>query len=161
MKKLKVSKSKTLIFVALVTIFSFNVALAQNAGVSGNKEQYKKERVQAMKVAFLTDKLNLTAADAEKFWPVYNEFQDKRDDLQKTFRQKAKITKDTPPELLTDEKADEIINAQLQEEQSQLDLKKEYLPKFKKLIGSKKVVGMYLAEKEFNKMLLEKLKDQR
>jgi hypothetical protein len=161
MKKLKVVNSKVLICAALMAMFSLNVALAQNAGALGSKAQYKKERVQAMKVAFLTDKLNLTAADAEKFWPVYNEFQDKRDALQKTFRQKAKMTKDTPPELLTEEQADEIINAQVQEEQSQLDLKKEYLPKFKKLIGSKKVVGMYLAEKEFNKMLLQKLKEQK
>lgn len=161
MKNLKVVNSKVLICAAVVAIFSVNVLFAQNAGAVSGKENYKKERVQAMKVAFLTDKLNLTAAEAEKFWPVYNEYMDKRDALQKTFRQKAKITKDTPPELMTEEQADEVINAQLQEEQSQLDLKKEYLPKFKKLIGSKKVVGMYMAEKEFNKILLQKLKEQK
>jgi hypothetical protein len=135
--------------------------MAQSAGVNNANVLDKKEKMEAMKVAFLTDKLNLTAADAEKFWPVYNEFQDKRDAFQKTFRQKAKIAKETTPELMTEEQADELINAQLQEEQNQLDLKKEYLPKFKRIIGSKKVVAMYLAEKDFNRLLIEKLKEKK
>ena len=41
------------------------------------------ERVQALKVAFITKALNLTSAEAEKFWPIYNEFQDKRDVVRK------------------------------------------------------------------------------
>jgi hypothetical protein len=145
------------IFIALI-IFTNSFLMAQNARMNVVNGQERKEKVQTMKVAFLTDKLNLSAADAEKFWPIYNEFQDKKDALQKAFRQKAKIAKEISPELLTAEQADELINAQLTEEQSQLDLRKEYLPKFKKLIGSQKVVAMYVAERDFNKILLQKLK---
>ncbi len=160
---MKTSHAKSILsgslFVGLIFLAN-SFLIAQNAGNNAMRGQEKKEKVEAMKVAYLTDKLNLTATDAEKFWPVYNEYQDKRDALQKTFRQKAKVAKEITPELLTEEQADEIINAQIQEEQDQLDLKKEYLPKFKKLIGSKKVVAMYVGEKEFNKILLQKLKEK-
>jgi hypothetical protein len=160
---MKTSHAKSILsgslFVALIFLAN-SFLMAQNAGNNVVKGQDKKEKVQAMKVAYLTDKLNLTSTDAEKFWPVYNEYQDKRDALQKAFRQKAKAAKEITAELLTEQQADELINAQIQEEQDQLDLKKEYLPKFKKLIGSKKVVAMYIGEKEFNKILLQKLKEK-
>lgn len=160
MKTLKVKfVMPGLLFLAMIFLSS-NFLMAQNAGVNAGKGLEKKEKVQAMKVAFLTDKLNLSAADAEKFWPVYNEFQDKKDALQKAFRQKVKVAKEITPELMTEEQAEELINAQLTQEQAQLDLKKEYLPRFKKLIGSKKVVAMYVAEKDFNKILLQKLKEK-
>jgi len=154
----KIALSGSLFIILLFLANSF--LMAQSAGNNGAKFQAKKEKMETMKVAFLTDKLNLNATDAEKFWPVYNEYQDKKEALQIAFRQKAKMLKDISPELLTEEQSDELINAQLQEEQGLLDLKKEYLPKFKKLIGSRKVVAMYVAEKDFNRLLLQKLKEQ-
>jgi len=78
-------------------------------------------------VAYLTDKLSLTSADAEKFWPVYDEFQDKKDALQKAYRQKVKIVKEQTAANLTDAQADDVISANLQQDQDMLDLKKEYV----------------------------------
>lgn len=160
MKKVKSKIVLTTCLILALFFFSNNFLHAQSAGNNVVKGQDKKEKVQAMKVAYITDKLNLTSADSEKFWPVYNEYSDKKDALQKAFRQKAKMVKEISPELMTEEQADDLINSQLQEEQNQLDLKKEYVPKFKKLIGSKKVVAMVMAEKDFNKLLLQKLKEK-
>ena len=39
------------------------------------------ERVKAAKVAYLTRELGLSPQEAERFWPVYNEFENRRDDL--------------------------------------------------------------------------------
>ncbi len=149
-----------IMLIALMFV-SNNLIMAQSAGVPNTKAQDKKEKVESMKVAYLADKLNLTPAEAEKFWPVYNEFQDKREVIQKTLRQKLKIVKNNDADQLTEAQADELINAQLEQEQGLLDLKKEYMPKFKKLIGSKKVVALFLAEKDFNKLLLDKIKDKK
>src|ERR1700749_3445006 len=41
------------------------------------------ERVQALKIAFITKRLSLTSAEAEKFWPIYNEYSDKREVVRK------------------------------------------------------------------------------
>ncbi len=135
------------------------VANAQSAGTPNPKVQDKKEKVDAMKVAFLSDKLNLTPVEAEKFWPLYNEFKDRREALRKANNPKLKALKDIKAENLTEDQADELINSELTQEQNLLDLKKEYYPKFKKVIGSKKVVALFMAEKDFNKVLLDRLKD--
>jgi hypothetical protein len=39
------------------------------------------ERIKAQKIAFITEQLSLTPAVAQKFWPVYNEFSTKVDNL--------------------------------------------------------------------------------
>jgi hypothetical protein len=67
------------LFSFIVTVF---VAQAQEQPMNGrnmqppppramNKEQ--RERLELFSIQFITKKLNLTPAEAEKFWPVYNE----------------------------------------------------------------------------------------
>jgi len=157
-------KTKAVLFGIIATAFLLNMngsVFAQSAGNTNTKMQEKKEKVQAMKIAFISDKITLSAKEAENFWPLYNEYEAKKTDLQKENRQNNKSLKQNGTENLTEDQADQIVNAQLAQEQSLLDLKKEYYPKFTRVIGSVKVVQLYLAEKEFNKMLVEKLKENR
>lgn len=156
--KMQLNQLKSVLFLFL-SLWVFTSA-AQTINATDTKHNEKKEKMQAAKVAYLTDKLSLTAAEAEKFWPVYNEYQDRRDLLQKEFRKKIKVLKEKGVDLITEEQADEIINSHLTNEQSLLDLKKEYFPKFKKVIGSKKVAKMYVAERDFNKLLIDQLKEK-
>src|ERR1035437_4885758 len=53
----------------------------------------RKEKMESMKIAFLTQKLDLTPDEAQKFWPVYNEFQKKREELRKKRREEIKSAK--------------------------------------------------------------------
>ena len=49
-----------------------------------NKEKDKlKERIKAQKVAFITERLDLSSKEAQQFWPIYNAFEDKIDDMRK------------------------------------------------------------------------------
>ncbi|HOH83688.1 MAG TPA: hypothetical protein PLI16_03680 [Bacteroidales bacterium] len=157
MKTKKSTETILVLFVSACLMICSGNLFAQNTG-NKNGDPEKKEKIKAMKVAYISQMINLNTAEAEKFWPLYNEFQDKREGFQKEHQKKMKIMKTGKIEELTEEQADEIINSELQKEQKQLDLKKEYYPKFKNVIGSRKMVGVYKAEKEFNRMLLEKLK---
>src|SRR5436190_20382368 len=58
------------------------------------KFQEKKEHIEALKVSYITQKLNLTKEEAQKFWPVYNEYQDTKDALHKEQREEFKSYKD-------------------------------------------------------------------
>lgn len=57
-----------------------------------DKIDEKREKIKAYKVSFLTTELELTSTEAEKFWPVYNAFDDKqfelRHDKMKTYLRK-------------------------------------------------------------------------
>lgn len=114
------------------------------------REHY--QRIEAIKVAFITKKLDLTTEEAQKFWPVYNNYQKelmvmmrkRREDRQKT---------DTDP--------NEKINADLTYESRMLDLKKKYKKLYLKVIPAEKVLLLYQAEREFREHLIKQLKHRK
>lgn len=112
-------------------------------------------RVEQAKIAFITQKLNLTTAEAEKFWPLYNEFRLKSKDLKKG---KRGDLRDLVAENITDKEADELLQEVLLIDQKLLDLRKEYYMKFKQILPAKKVILLVQAEKEFNKELISFIK---
>ena len=107
----------------------------------------KKEQKQAQRVAFLTQKLALTPAEAEVFWPVYREYQQARITLRKTSKpsKKGKVAE------LSDAELEKLLDDMIAYKQKELDLKKMYHEKFKAILPIKKVAKLYHAEEQFNK----------
>lgn len=160
--KTKMNRTSALICFFALFILMGNVAVyAQSAPVADKQKQAeeKKAKVKAMKIAWITESLKLTPNESENFWPLYNEYQDKKEASNKGYRDKIKDVKKVAPEALTPQQADAMIDANLTHDQELLDLKKTYSVKLKNVIGSVKLVRLFEAEKEFNKLLLEKLKN--
>jgi hypothetical protein len=125
---------------------------------NGNQAQQKKEKIDAQKVAFMTQKLNLTPEESQKFWPVYDQYDAQKETINKTQRQQTKRFKDAE---LTDAQADSLITAEIVHDQSILDLKKEFIPKFKEVLPASKVAKIPEAERQFKEMLLKLVKEQK
>lgn len=113
-------------------------------------------KVEALKTEFVTQKLNLTESESKSFWPIYNEWTDKLKAIKKNYRQ----TMRNLPEEVTDKKAEEIVNLKIQTAQAELDLEKQYNEKIKGIIGVKKLGKLKQAEFEFNRKVLETIKQQ-
>ncbi len=113
------------------------------------------EKIKAMKVEFITSKLELTPTEAEKFWPVYNEFIDKIHALEKNRRKTMRMNEG---EELSDAQVNTLINLNFDTDQSIIDLKREYDVKFKKILSIQKVGKLYAAEDQFRRELLRKMK---
>lgn len=113
---------------------------------AGGQQPNKGERVEALRVAFITERLNLTPAEAQNFWPVYNQYRNDMETLRKNFKQ-------GPDVQLTAEQ-------QLDFEQKKLDLKKKYTSQFEGALGKTKVNQLYNLEAEFHQKLKE-LREQR
>ena len=116
----------------------------------------KKEKVEAMRIGFLTQKLDLTPEEAQKFWPVYNEFQKKREELHKKRREETKNAKQNV-DSLSDKQVEAIVDGEMSFRQKNLDLEKEYHGKFKSVLPIKKVAKLYRAEDMFAHHLLEQI----
>ena len=119
-----------------------------------------KDKIESMKIGFITQKLNLTSEEAQKFWPVYNKFSD---DLQKLRSStKDKLAEDLN-ELATmsDADAEKTLHEMLNYKISEAELIKKYATEFKKVLPIKKVVMLYKAENDFKRELLKKLRDNR
>jgi len=124
------------------------------------KPDKPREVIQAHKIAFITDRLDLTPDEAQRFWPVYNEYQDKREMVQKEMFRDFDI-RDMDIDALTDEQATEVADNQIIKSQKLLDVQKEYHIRFKEVLSAKKVLKLYKAEKEFQHELLRKIRDDR
>lgn len=154
---------KTLILLLLITL---PVSLwAQPPGgrpPKPNREANEKEReekIDQLKIAFITDELDLTSEEAEKFWPIYNELEDKLKELRKANRKIQKEV-DESYESLSNEDAKKKLETILDNEKKEIDYRKEYSEKFSKVIGDKRTLKLLSLEHEFKRELLERLKEQ-
>ena len=108
------------------------------------------------KIAFLSTELNLTTAEAKKFWPVYNEYAAKMHNIHLKGRKLKKKLKRF--EELSTEEAYKTTENVLKLEGEKTVLKKEYLEKFSKLLGKKKGAKVFYVEIKFRRELLRKIK---
>ena len=114
------------------------------------------ERIEAMKIGFITERLELTSEEAKVFWPVYNKFTDEMKKLRLTT--KGKITEemaDMPS--LSDAEADKILNDMVNFKLNEAELIKRYAQEFRKVLPVKKVVLLFKAENDFKRELLKRL----
>lgn len=138
----------------IILLFASNISFSQDC------PRYKenREKIEAEKVAFITDKLDLTVKEAQHFWPVYNEFQKKREDA---FIEKRKLHKNITKnaETLSDKEIIEALNNINKLKLKEVQLEKEYTDKYLKVLPAKKVIMLRKTEMEFKRTLLHKLKD--
>ncbi len=134
----------------------------QHNELQSQKWQHGEQRknIEAQKIAFITQELNLTPDEAKVFWPVYNEYDTKRHELKKLFRGNDDARK-VDIEKLTDAEATQILDNQIIEAQKLLDLRKEYHAKFKTVLPPVKVLKLYDTEREFQKILIDKLRQKK
>lgn len=133
-----------------------NPAMAQQNKNKDGQPGANREKMEAQRVAFITQQLNLTPEEAKAFWPVYNEYDAKRHALKKSFRDSGYPHKEDIDKL-TQKEAEQILDNQIAEAQKFMDLRKEYHNKFKAVLPAVKILKLYDSEREFQKMLVEKM----
>ena len=128
---------------------------AQRPGMPRNNPQRPNlERVKAVRVAVLTEKMNLSAEEAEKFWPVYTEYEKE----QKKIREKFQPNKDIL--ALDDSAVEKHLFGMLDMEEELVKLKKKYYLNFSKMVGYRKVAILAKSDREFNFAMIERLENQ-
>jgi len=119
-----------------------------------------REKVEAMKVGFMTERLNLTPEEAKVFWPVYNKYKDELESVRKSRRDNLINAKMNFDEM-TDKEVEKVIDSEISSRQSELDLLKKYHPQFKQVLPIKKVGKLYRAEEDFKRKLLDMIQERR
>jgi hypothetical protein len=140
---------KNLIFI-IILLTSFSIF----------SQESKSDKVEAMKVGFITNRLELTAKEAQVFWPIYNEYNSKMEKLRKTKKSDFDDLKNKS-ENITDKELETFINEVFASKQKELDLQKEYYEKYAKVLPVKKVAMLYQAENQFKRELLRKIKEKK
>lgn len=138
----------------LVLLFLGTLVLAQDQERQPNeRRKERKERLQALKVAHITNQLDLTQDESAEFWSIYNKY----DQLIREDRQS--ILKDIKPlETLTEREAQLLINEKYKFEEQKLIYKKRMSEELAAVVGYKKVALLHKAEKTFKKKVLKRHK---
>ena len=123
---------KKYILLFFVIFASFSRVKAQDAS------ETRGEKVEALKIAFITQKLQLTPDEAQKFWPVYNQYENEIRSLQLDYK--------NGPALENEEKL--------------LNIRKKYSPSFEKVIGPQKLNTLFNAERDFRTLLIRRLQNR-
>ena len=119
------------IYLIIVFLFTFSLSsMAQDGG-----------KVQAYKIAYLTNKLSLTPQEAQRFWPIYNQYENELRALRIENRQGEQDV--------------------LEREEKILNLRKKYNSEFQKAISPEKVNTFFRAEKEFNALVQKEMMERR
>jgi hypothetical protein len=115
--------------------------------------------VAVLRQTLVTEAMDLTPAEMQTFWPLYREYRldaarigDRVVALTTTFADSY--------DILTDEAADKLLAEFVGIEQARARLKEEYLPKFKKVLPSRKVARFYQIENKLDISVLAELSDQ-
>ncbi len=111
------------------------------------------QRVEAIKIAFITEKLQLTPRESQEFWPIYNEYQDEQKKIRKSYRFSDSFS------TMTDKQAEQMLNDHLEMEQRLLDVKRDYVKRMRSAIPVRKVAMLGRVENEFRKELVKRLRE--
>ncbi len=139
---------KTIKYAFIIYIFlSYSTAFSQN-----NPQAKRAREIEAIKIGYITRKLDLSPEESQKFWPVYNQFQKELN--------KINIQKRTA-RLQNQSNSNEAIDAEFDFDTKILETKKRYRKEFAKILSSEKIKNLYLAERQFKEELIKQLRNRK
>lgn len=118
----------------------------------------KKEKVDAMKAAYITRQLDLSAEEAQVFWPVYNELDKKIDELRIATAEKMMAIRKSGKKIedMSEAELKALMQERLDNDEKIAQLKKAYHEKFIKILGVHKTAKLYMAELDFARQLMRR-----
>ncbi|MEL5992798.1 hypothetical protein [Hymenobacter segetis] len=121
-------------------------------GLGGGRRQ-RLGQLENAKIAFITNRVSLTQDQAQKFWPLYNEFSTRRRELNRSGR----LLRRDVTEGMTDQQIRDNFTQSFNMRQQELNLEKEYFDKFQKVISLRQVAQLFQAERDFTKEVIKRV----
>ena len=122
--------------------------------VSGSFAQNKgKSDIRSIKIAMLTDRMNMTPQQSQKFWPLYKRYED---ELRVIWRQKKVIRENSK----NSKNPRQDLDRMEQLDGRQLSIKAKYKDEFLKVISARQLAAMNAAEADFKRLLIERWKNE-
>ena len=144
---------------SLLSVMLIASCFSFKASAHKNMDEGWKERIKAEKVAFLTSEIGLTPEEAQVFWPVYNEISQTKKELQAKVKESyMALIKALNEDNTTDKEIDKLLDEYLAAKQAVQDAGKGNAAKYRKVLSSKKVAKLYIAEEKFRRQNIRNLK---
>ena len=120
------------------------------------KGQRAQEKIEAFKIGFFTERLQLTPEESKTFWPLFEQFENERDALKEKYDLEGKKL-----ELMSDKEVENAIMQHLEMEDQLVKLRRDYIHRFMDVLPVRKVALLQRIDTEFKRALLEEIKKRR
>ena len=121
----------------------------------------KREQIKALKIAFITNELALTSDEATRFWPIYNAFEDKQNEIRFNRMRAFKNRMDDDAIYKLSEKEATLLLAQTQNNEEDLyQNQKNFINNLNGVISPIKILKLKKAEEDFKRKLLQQYRDK-
>ena len=142
------------IILTIAALVCFSVASSANTGW----ENEWKERFKSEKIAFLTMEMNITPAEAQAFWPIYNEIEQKKDEalgqVIKTYK-----ALNTAVEQNNQSEVEKCLTAYLKAQETLREIESKAAEQYKAVLPVEKVAKLYIGEEKFRRQNIRKLQN--
>lgn len=131
------------------------------ATITIQAQEGKHEKIKALKTAYITEKLALTSSEAEKFWPVYNNYDEKFHVLRKKEKNEIFLKLRNGLDNLNDAEANSLIDRSLELEIEELELRRRMVAELRNVISPKKIIILKKTEDDFKRELLDRYRQSK
>ena len=115
-------------------------------------------RIRALRVSYLTNKLNLNANQSAQFWPIYNRYSDERRELRAAYKKNYKGTQGRNMDKV---EAYQYVENNIEYQEKELALKKKYKDELLRVISPQQLATLYQAERDFKAILIKRLQEHK
>jgi hypothetical protein len=121
----------------------------------------KKEQIRSLKVAFFTSELSLSSQESEKFWPLYNAYDDKQFEIrhQKMKAFKGKMNGDALDKM-SEKDASTLLNQIETADEELFLLRKKLTKSLRTILPAVKILKLKKSEDDFYRKLLQQYGDR-
>ncbi|WP_097045995.1 hypothetical protein [Flagellimonas pacifica] len=119
-----------------------------------------RERIKTLKVAFITEKVGLTAKEAQTFWPIYNEY----DKTLETIRRRERLELRSQISMiqdLSDTESSTLLDKFMAIQKEKHAAEQDFISKVRNVLSPKKTVLLLKAEEDFKRRLLQQMRKRR
>ena len=142
---------KTIVYIFLLSF----IFIAQDGFGQGADAR---EKIEAARIALITERLGLTPEQAEKFWPVYNEYDQQRRELA---RQLQDARQQVDVNNMTEEQSRNLMDLGLNIRERQVQLERQYAQRLTNVISAQQLLSLKKAEDDFRRMILRRLEERK
>ena len=135
-------------------MFCLMAVVGFSQDTSGDQTGPIADRINAKKMAFFTDKLQLSTDEFQNFWPLFTEYEGKQRSIRQQYRSKKAF------KFMSDKEAETYVLNSFKMEEEMLNLKKDYFQKFKDVLPIRKIAMLNKVDRQFKEALLRQMQQR-
>ena len=141
----------------IITIAALLIAALHVNAQPNQKQEDWKEKMQSVKIAFLTTEIGLTPTEAQNFWPIYNSVSEELDKaMRSTFHSYMELEK-ALNENKSDKEVSKCLERYLDALSSQDEIRSDSVAKYRKILPDTKVAKIFVAEEKFRRQQIRRM----